>query len=227
MNRISRIYSRVYIDEVQDLAGYDLEIIKLLFESKSHVLLIGDPRQVTYFTHYEAKNIQYNGKISVFIHNECGNSQYEIDTESLNETYRNIPAICSFSEKLFPEYGSIKSSQSKTTEHDGIYLINTQQVNDYLKYFQPVQLRWNNCKKVNLEYPVYNMGESKGMEFDRVIIYPTKPIIDWLENNTSNLQPEARAKFYVAVTRAKYSVAIVCDPNFRCDDPTIQVWSHD
>jgi DNA helicase-2/ATP-dependent DNA helicase PcrA len=31
INRISRIYSKIYIDEVQDLAGYDLELIKTSF----------------------------------------------------------------------------------------------------------------------------------------------------------------------------------------------------
>lgn len=29
INRLSRIYSHIFIDEVQDLAGYDLELIKL------------------------------------------------------------------------------------------------------------------------------------------------------------------------------------------------------
>lgn len=48
MQRISRIYQHIFIDEIQDLAGYDLEVLKLLFKSKSNVLLVGDPRQVTY-----------------------------------------------------------------------------------------------------------------------------------------------------------------------------------
>lgn len=55
ITRIGRIFNRVFIDEVQDLAGYDLEIIKLLFNSPSSVLLVGDPRQVTYLTHFSKK----------------------------------------------------------------------------------------------------------------------------------------------------------------------------
>lgn len=39
------------------MAGYDLEIIKLLFSLNSDVLLVGDPRQVTYHT-YDEKNIK-------------------------------------------------------------------------------------------------------------------------------------------------------------------------
>ena len=48
IKRVGKIYQNIFIDEVQDMAGYDLEIIKLFFSSVSNVLLVGDPRQVTY-----------------------------------------------------------------------------------------------------------------------------------------------------------------------------------
>ena len=51
-----KAYQYICIDEIQDLAGYDLEIIKLLFESSSSVLLVGDPRQVTYLTNHSQKH---------------------------------------------------------------------------------------------------------------------------------------------------------------------------
>lgn len=54
INRISRIYQHIFIDEYQDLAGYDLELLKLLFQAQSRILLVGDPRQVD-LTHHENK----------------------------------------------------------------------------------------------------------------------------------------------------------------------------
>src|SRR5664280_2159660 len=45
IDRLSRIYSNIFIDEVQDLAGYDLELLRLLFKSSVQTLLVGDPRQ--------------------------------------------------------------------------------------------------------------------------------------------------------------------------------------
>ena len=227
IDRISRIYSHVYVDEIQDLAGYDLDIIKLLFESKSDVLLIGDPRQVVYLTHLETRNKKYRGKIEEYLRYECKKIKPEIDTESLNVTFRNNPAICSFSEKLFSDYGSIISNQTITTEHDGIYFVRKPHVNAYLEHFRPTQLRWDNRTHIDSKFPVHNMGESKGMEFNRVIIYPTKDITAWLKDNTASLSDGARAKFYVAITRAKYSVAIICDPNFQCSDDTIHFWVPD
>lgn len=68
ISRICQIFSHIFIDEVQDLAGYDLEIIKLFLSSKSSILLVGDPRQVTYLTHPPKKHKQYaNGAIKQFI----------------------------------------------------------------------------------------------------------------------------------------------------------------
>ncbi len=55
IDRLSRIYSHIFVDEVQDLAGYDLELLKLLFGSVSNILMVGDPRQVIYLTHNESK----------------------------------------------------------------------------------------------------------------------------------------------------------------------------
>ena len=61
--------------------------------------------------------------------------------------------------------------------------------------------------------PEMNYGESKGSTFDRVLIYPTEDIVDYLR--TGNLEYiqafHTRAKLYVAVTRARYSVAFVLD----------------
>jgi DNA helicase-2/ATP-dependent DNA helicase PcrA len=71
-------------------------------------------------------------------------------------------------------------------------------------------------KRVNTSYEVLNFGISKGKSFDRVLIYPTNLIMDWIKDNNSDLKPNSRSKFYVAVTRARYSVGIVY--NYRDDE---------
>ena len=50
INRLEDIYAKVFIDEVQDLSGYDFDILELLLRSKISCLLVGDCRQATYFT---------------------------------------------------------------------------------------------------------------------------------------------------------------------------------
>ena len=212
VDRLSRIYSHIFIDEIQDLAGYDLELLKLLFGSDSNILMVGDPRQVTYLTHNESKFKKYrDGKIKDFIQNECKKSNCEIDEVTLNLSYRNNEQICKFSSKLYPNFATCETNQKEVTKHDGVFLVKKQDVKKYLESFNPVQLRDSIKVEIYQIFKTLNFGESKGLTFDRVLIYPTEPFVKWLINNNFDLKPTSRSKFYVAITRAKYSVGIIYD----------------
>lgn len=218
IKRISRIFQHIFIDEVQDLAGYDLEILKLLFQTDSNIILVGDPRQVTYLTHHEKKYINYaDGKIKNFIVDACGKKiPYEIDESSLAFSHRNNKDICDYSSRLYKFLGfsiikpcSCNDCRNYQTEIEGVFLVRDVDLISYLERFNPVQLRWNNLQEVNPHYRCLNFGESKGKTFDNVIIYPTENMEKWIYKNTTALPFITRAKFYVALTRAKYSVAII------------------
>ncbi len=223
IKRLSKIFEYIFVDEVQDLAGNDLEILKLIFKTTIKTILVGDPRQVTYLTHNERKNSRYkDGNIKQFIIDKC--SKYCIvDEKTLRYSHRNSTEICWFSSLLFPEFE--KSSpcdcmecRGILNEHTGIYLIKSLDVEKYRLKYNPVILR----HELAVE-PEWNFGNCKGLGFDRVLIYPTEPIRDYLKTGilTKKVKDRAgkvkekytldRAKFYVALTRAKYSVAIVCD----------------
>jgi len=210
IDRISKIYNQILIDEVQDLAGYDLELLKLLFKSNSEILLVGDPRQGTYSTNSASKNKQFRKSEIVYFFQDR-KMQLEKDEKSLLVNYRSNKKICDFSNRLFPDFPQTTSGNEQTTGHDGIFLIKKQDICNYLKEYQPMQLRDSKARKVNDNYKVMNFGESKGLSFDRIIIYPTQPFIKWLENNNSELPATSRAKLYVAITRAKYSIGIMVD----------------
>lgn len=210
--RISKIFAKVFVDEIQDLAGYDLDIIKSLMQADCDVTMVGDPRQVTYHTHNEPKYKKYaDGRIDEFIKNECKKIKCDFDTETLNESYRNNRSICAYSSRLYSEYGETGTKQFTLTGHDGVFLVRPEDVEEYLKTYNPIQLRDNRAVKVDDGFPAINMGESKGLTFERVLIYPTKPMKDWMVNNSKELKPKSRSQFYVALTRAKYSVGIVFD----------------
>ena len=212
IDRLSRIYSNIFVDEVQDLAGYDLEILKLLFISDSNIHMVGDPRQVTYLTHNERKYAKYkDGRIKEFILNECRGNNCEIDEKTLNASHRNNEQICSFSSKLYPDFVPCTSNQKEVTGHDGIFLVKRQDIEKYLEAYNPAQLRHSIKVEVTKSYKTLNFGDSKGLAFDRVLIYPTAPFVNWLINNNFDLKPKSRSKFYVAITRARYSVGIVYD----------------
>ncbi|MDP2947068.1 MAG: UvrD-helicase domain-containing protein [Nanoarchaeota archaeon] len=210
IDRLSRIYSHIFIDEVQDLAGYDLELLKLLFKSKTETLLVGDPRQGTYSTNSAPKNKKFKKSAIVYFFADSS-IDIERDTTSLTTNYRCVKGICDLSNKLFPDQVMTTSGNNTETGHDGVFLIRSADVNNYIETYNPVQLRDNIKTHVNDNYRVMNFGESKGLSFDRVLIYPTQPFCNWLFNIHSELAPTSRSKFYVAITRARFSVGIVYD----------------
>jgi DNA helicase-2/ATP-dependent DNA helicase PcrA len=227
IERLSKIYDNLFIDEVQDLAGYDLELIKLFFKSYIRVLLVGDPRQVTYLTHQSGKHKKKysNGRVKDFLIDKCKSllSTDSIDETTLIKSHRNNKEICNFSSKLYPEYESsepcnCKSCRMEIIEHEGIFIIKTKEISAYLKKYKPVQLRWSKRTATDCDYPAINFGESKGLTCNRVLIYPTDKMEKWLKDhsyrflgNNNKETVGVRAKFYVALTRARHSVAIVYD----------------
>lgn len=223
ISRLSRIYTHVFVDEVQDLAGFDLEVLKLLFLSNSQVLLVGDPRQVTYLTHHEKKHSPYrNGEIKRFIKDE--ELKCDIDETTLKKSHRNNAAICEFSSKLYPKLPATEPCEcvicrADPPAHAGIYLVREADIESYQQIYRPVTLRRQIAGVGEWTY-----GMSKGLGFDRVLIYPTDPIIKYLKNGKLTKIERVKdkvkvkdafdiARFYVAITRARYSVAIVC--NFK------------
>lgn len=208
IKRISECFDNIFIDEVQDLAGYDLELLKIFFDSPSNVLLVGDPRQATYSTNNAAKNKKFQkSEILNFFSDKSIN--INTDDLSLNVNYRCLPNICDFSNTLYPDFRVTTSGNSESTNHDGVFLVEESLVDNYLLEYQPMQLRYSVKTMVNNNYSVLTFGKSKGLTFRRVLIYPTGPMVDWLINKQNELKPEPKAKFYVALTRAKYSVGIV------------------
>ena len=219
IDRISRIYSHIFIDEVQDLAGYDLELLKLFFNCSSNTLLVGDPRQGTYSTNSAPKNKQFKKANIVNFFSDQIDNLLKDDT-SLMTNHRCNKPICDLSNILFPNFQATTSGNNIATEHSGVFFIKPQDVESYLQKFEPVQLRDSKNANVNENYRVMNFGEAKGLSFDRVLIYPTKPFIKWLKDNNSELAETSRSKLYVAITRARHSVAIICKDNLTIDGIT-------
>ena len=206
--RIRKIFSYVFVDEIQDFVGYDLEVIKKLHEVGCNMTLVGDSRQTTYRTYYEAKYKKYaGGKIVIFVQDNIAGMN--IDTTTLSTSHRNNQIICDLANQMYPDMKPCDSAMNEKTGHDGIFWVHENDIDKYVDIYNPVQLRYDKRTKVNPIPKTMNFGLSKGLTFNRVLIYPTKPMLDWLSGKSKDMKDESLSKFYVAVTRARYSVAFV------------------
>ncbi|MDC4182243.1 UvrD-helicase domain-containing protein [Mycoplasma bradburyae] len=218
INRIKKIYSKIYVDEVQDLVGYDHEVLKKLIDSNVDVVMLGDPRQCAFATHNTRKHIKYkNGKIKEFINNNC-KGNIIVDETTLNNTHRCNDQITQLANLLYPEMKAVESKRKCDKDDEGVFQIDEKDVSLYLQKYNAVQLRFSAKVKVADKYPVYNFGESKGLEFESVLIYTTNDFDEWINDVNYKLKEQTRAKFYIAITRAKHRVVIVNKGKIKNDN---------
>jgi DNA helicase-2/ATP-dependent DNA helicase PcrA len=210
--RLESIYDMIFIDEVQDLAGYDFDLLEFLLKSKVAITLVGDSRQATYFTNLSPKNKKLRGKNIVYLFKEW-EKQKLCSIVERNECFRCNQNICDFADKLYPLMTKTVSMNTAVTGHDGVFVIEKSKVADYISIFKPQVLTYRKSNETQ-DLRAINFGMSKGLSFDRVLIFPTKKFEDYLKTeNVSKIGDIP--KVYVAITRARFSVAIVYDGNVK------------
>lgn len=213
INRLECLYDEILIDEVQDLSGYDLDILEALFGTRIEIRLVGDVRQAVLSTNPrgQMKKAFAYSKSHDWFKKQQKARRLNINYSSV--TWRCCQAIATFSDTIFDvswEFPETTSENHVTSAHDGVFLVRKEHVSQYVEAFQPQCLRdsMKSGKEFDLNY--LNFGVSKGQTFNRVLIYPTKPIATFISKGEP-LRPLSAADFYVAVTRAEQSVAIVLD----------------
>lgn len=213
LKRLECIYDEILIDEVQDLSAHDWEIIDVLLDSSVDIRMVGDIRQSVLATNpRSSKNAKYSYAGSVkWARERQAKGLLEI-VESVT-TWRCHPVVAKFSDRIFDPSWKFPETQSENrtvTDHDGVFLVSTKHVTEYVRHFQPQCLRHsvNSGKAFDLDY--LNFKVSKGMTYERVLIVPTAPIAKFIASG-AYLEANSASSFYVAVTRAEQSVAIVLD----------------
>lgn len=235
IGRLEEIYSKIFIDEVQDISGYDFDIVELLLKSKIECYLVGDCRQATYFTTCSPKYKKYKGKNIINLFNDW-QSRGLCSVVEKNECYRSNQIICDFADGFYPHLTKTQSFNIDTTGHDGLFIINENQVFSYIEKHNPTILRWDKTANT-LGLDAKNFGTTKGQTFERVLIFPTDGFKKYLSDGklikvtrkknkkTQVVTEEIKdsfhlAKFYVAITRARHSVAFVFSGNSIFDKLT-------
>ncbi|HHX66703.1 MAG TPA: UvrD-helicase domain-containing protein [Gallicola sp.] len=208
VKRLELIYDYIYIDEVQDLSGYDFDLLEILLKSSINLLIVGDNRQATFSTNNNPRLKQYRGHniIKLF---QTWEKQKLCDLEYNNDCYRCIQSICDLASSLYPSMTYATSKNTRITEHDGIFLVSKKDVSQYIEIYKPQILKYDSRANVD----GINYGKSKGLDFKRTLIYPTKNFEKFIETGDIKHIENIIDKIYVALTRAEQSVAIVTDTN--------------
>ncbi len=216
LQRMEECYDYIFVDEAQDFAGYDFEIMNLILKSKNiKSIIVADKRQNTFDTHHSKKNKKYAENIIEwfkFLENKKFAKLYY-----LNNTWRCNQQICDIADSLYPELPKSISKNKVITEHDGLFYVKNKNLKKYLNRYNPVVLAYgkNSCNDLETDIRTMNFGISKGLTFDRVIIKPTEKIMNFLQYGS--IPDKAKEKLYIAITRARYSVGFIVPNDINLD----------
>lgn len=213
VDRLQYIYDDIYIDEAQDLGGYDLDVLSALFASGINVHLVGDMRQALLSTNdrdRRYKKYRFGALIDWFRLQE---QKKHLTIDERPQTYRSNQTIADFSDTIFEiahQYSPTESLSEESHDHDGLFTVPLARVGAYRDAYDPLCLRHSAASGKQLDLPFVTFGTAKGRTVEHVLIYPTTKITTFLTSGTA-LEGRAACALYIAVTRAKHSVAFILE----------------
>lgn len=216
IDRLSRIYDEIYVDEIQDLTGSDLHILDALMDSPIHLEMVGDIRQSVFDTNPRDPTLKQFRGVKMLDWFSAKEAAGKLTIRQAATTWRSNQQIADFSDRIFPKsifcFEATTSAQTARTDHDGVFAVPAEHSERYVETFNPLCLRDSIRTARHVQLPFMNFGKVKGLTVDRVLIYPTGPIEAFLATG-KELAPKSACGLYVGVTRARHSVAfVVKDP---------------
>lgn len=228
IRRLESIYEEVVFDEAQDLAASDLVILEWLLKSSLSLYIVGDPRQIVFETSRSDrmyKGYRGVGKVDWY---RKQSALPDVDLVEWVENRRSNERIVDLANRIFdPSLGLVLATSVQVdcnVDHSGVFSILERDLTTYVERYNPLSLRWNRGSATKLEALTdwNNFGEVKGLESDHVVIYPTAALNSFLTTGAFISNPFSAAKCYVAITRARHSVAFVLSE--RASAPGLDRW---
>ena len=206
ISRLADIYDVICIDEIQDTCGRDLDLLELIIDSEVGFVGVGDPKQATLRTHLTSTNRKLSGKnLDIWAAALESEGKVTVICEKASRRFNAI--ICHFANAIYPGGISMTTVMKEETGHDGVFLIAFEDALTYQQFYRPIVLRYDKNSDT-LGLAAINYGVSKGDTFDRVLIFPNGKLEDYLLKNKPLKSP---CKYYVAMTRPRFSIAIAVD----------------
>lgn len=205
IERIEKFFDLVFIDEVQDFAANDFNLLCALAKANIEIQLVGDFHQHTFDTSRDGntqKNLyncfnKYCKKLS--------NSGFSIDLESLSRSYRCSPSVCSFVEDNL----KIKIQSHRNDKVEVRLLDDDQEIENIYSDDSIVKLFYQ--KSNSYCGRTENWGNTKGLDhFNDVCVVLNPTTFRYFKSGQlDQLPPTTKNKLYVACTRAKGNLYFV------------------
>ena len=196
--RIEKFFDFVFLDEVQDFAGYDFDFVTMLGKVNINVMLFGDFFQHTFDT-------SRSGAKNSSLHNDYNNYKmhfenfFSVDESSLAVSYRCSNEICEFIRDRIKI--KICSYRRTNTSSKPVLIQNKKEILCIMDN-PSIKKLFYKCSESYL-CNASNWGDCKGLTFDDVCVVLNENTYKlFCLGNLDSLPPISKNKFYVACTRA-------------------------
>jgi DNA helicase-2/ATP-dependent DNA helicase PcrA len=209
--RLEKYYQYVFIDEIQDFAGHDFELLTNISQSKINILYVGDFFQHTFDTSRDG-NVKQNLYTDYEKYKENFRKlNFVVDETTLIKSYRCSPEICNYiKNNLSINIESHKNNTTEITFVDSVSDIENIMKNDNIvKLFYQKHYLYK-CKS-------RNWGDCKGEEgYSDICVVLNKTTLDYfVKEKLSELPKITLNKLYVAISRAHGNVYFVAEKNIQ------------
>lgn len=207
IKRIEKYFNYIYIDEIQDFASHDFNLLLNLIKTNCNILLVGDFYQHTFDT-------SRDGNVNSNLYNDYDNyinkiknsdSNIKVDTINFLKSKRCSKQVCEFiTEYLKIKIESYNNHDSIIREIDDENTIEKIANNDNI-----VKLFYQNSKKYDMKNKD-NWGNSKGNTYINTCVVLNKNSYEKYKKHKLNELPSStKNKLYVALSRATNDVYII------------------
>lgn len=207
IKRIEKYFNYIYIDEIQDFASHDFNLLLNLIKTNCNILLVGDFYQHTFDT-------SRDGNVNLNLYNDYDNyinkiknsdSNIKVDTVNFLKSKRCSKQVCEFiTEYLKIKIESYNNHDSIIREIDDENAIEKIANDDNI-----VKLFYQNSKKYDMKNKD-NWGNSKGNTYINTCVVLNKNSYEKYKKHKLNELPSStKNKLYVALSRATNDVYII------------------
>ena len=207
IKRIEKYFNYIYIDEIQDFASHDFNLLLNLIKANCNILLVGDFYQHTFDT-------SRDGNVNSNLYNDYDNyinkiknsdSNMKVDTVNFLKSKRCSKQVCEFiTEYLKIKIESYNNHDSIIREIDDENTIEKIANDDNI-----VKLFYQNSKKYDMKNKD-NWGNSKGNTYINTCVVLNKNSYEKYKKHKLNELPSStKNKLYVALSRATNDVYII------------------
>lgn len=209
--RIEKYFDFVCVDEVQDFAANDFNLLCALSKLNAEMLLVGDFYQHTFDTSRDGpikKNLHKNYDKYL---NEFRNASFEVDLVSLSRSYRCSPTICNFVNDSL----GIPITSTRTDGVNIEFVTDKNEIHELMSDNAIAKLFYQGSNK----YIGWtdNWGNTKGLDDfqDICVVLNKTSFSEYKKGTLSSLAASSLNKLYVACTRTKGNLFFVAEDQLK------------